>query len=207
MSIHNVAVRWAAGLANELGSDQREENRMAYGLELLLGEIVKWVILISLAVVLGIWREVIIITVSASMLRLASGGEHCNEYYRCMVGGTIWFLSLGWIVRYVNTSITEGGLLLIAGISFMAAIILLAWYAPGDTENKPINSEVERTKFKRLSLIIAVVYLVFMMGTAQIETAQWVCLPVAVGMLAQVFTVTPLGYHFLHWVDRALAFA
>lgn len=206
MSIHNAAVRWAAGLANELGSDQREENRMAYGLELLLGEIVKWIILLGLAIIMGIWSEVIIITVSASILRLASGGEHCNEYYRCMVGGTIWFLSLGWGVRYVNMSITEGGLLIIAAASFIAAIILLALYAPGDTENKPIKNENERTKFKRLSLILAVVYLVVMMGTAQTEAAQWVCLPVTVGMLAQVFTVTPLGYRFLHWVDRVLTF-
>jgi len=206
MSIHNIAVRWAAALAKELGSDQREQNRMAYGLELLLGEIVKWIVLLSLAGIMGLWREVIIITVSASMLRLVSGGEHCNEYYRCMIGGTIWFLLLGWIVRYVNMSITVESLLVIAGISFAAAFVLLALYAPGDTENKPINTDAERTKFKRLSLILAVVYLIIMIGTTQTKAAQWICLPVAVGMLAQVFTVTPLGYRFLHWVDRVLAF-
>lgn len=206
MSIHNIAVRWAAGLAQELGSDQREQNRMAYGLELLLGEIVKWIVLLSLAGIMGLWREVIIITVSASILRLASGGEHCNEYYRCMVGGTIWFLLLGWIVRYGNMSITVGSLLVIAGISFASAFILLALYAPGDTENKPINTNAERTKFKRLSLILVVVYLIAMIGTALAEAVQFVCLPVAVGMLAQVFTVTPLGYRFLHWVDRVLTF-
>jgi accessory gene regulator B len=206
MSIHSIAVRWAAALAKELGSDQREQNRMAYGLELLLGEIVKWIVLLSLAGIMGLWREIIIITVSASILRLASGGEHCNEYYRCMVGGTIWFLLLGWIVRYGNMSITVGSLLVIAGISFASAFILLALYAPGDTENKPINTNAERTKFKRLSLILVVVYLIAMIGTALAEAVQFVCLPVAVGMLAQVFTVTPLGYRFLHWVDRVLTF-
>lgn len=206
MSIHNIAVRWAAGLAQELGSDQREQNRMAYGLELLLGEIVKWIILLFLAGVMGLWREVIIITVSASILRLASGGEHCNEYYRCMVGGTIWFLLLGWIVKYVNISITAGSLFIIASVSFVVAFVLLVLYAPGDTENKPINTEAERIKFKRLSLALAVIYLAVMLGTARIEIAQFVCFPIAVGMLAQVFTVTPLGYRFLHWVDRVLTF-
>lgn len=97
-------------------------------------------------------------------------------------------------------------MLILAGVSFAVAIVLLALYAPGDTENKPISTDAERAKFKRLSLILAVVCSIVMIATAQTEAAQFVCLPVAVGMLAQVFTVTPLGYRFLHWVDRALTF-
>lgn len=206
VNVHNLAMQWAEILAKELGNNQKEQNRMAYGLELLLGEIIKWVILLSLAGIFGLWRQVIIISLAAGILRLASGGEHCNEYYRCLIGGTIWFLLLGWLVKYANMYIAGERLPVIVGFSFILTAILLALYAPGDTENKPINSDAERTKFKRLSLMLAIVYLVIMIGTTQTEAAQFVCLPVAVGMLAQVFTVTPLGYRFLHWIDRVLTF-
>lgn len=206
MSIHDLAVRWAAGLARELGSDQKHENRMAFGLELLLGEIIKWIVLLGLAGMLGLLREVVIICASAGILRLASGGEHCNEYYRCLIGGTIWFLLLGWGVSWLNTLLTGENLIIIAGIVFVLSAYLLWLYAPGDTANKPIDDEDESRKFKRLSLLVALCYLVVMIGTAQFSAAQFVSLTVAAGMLAQVFTVTPLGYTFLHWVDRVLTF-
>ena len=92
MSIHELSVRFAAYLAQELNSDQRQELRMAYGLEILLGEIIKLIVIISLSWMLNILPEVLTITVTAGILRLASGGEHCSEYYRCLIGGTAWFL-------------------------------------------------------------------------------------------------------------------
>lgn len=39
MSIHELAVRGAAYLARELGANRIQENRIAFGLELFLGEI------------------------------------------------------------------------------------------------------------------------------------------------------------------------
>ena len=68
MSIHDLAVRWASVLARELGSDQKQENRMAFGLELLLGEIVKWIVLLGLSGIMGLLREVVIM-------------QHPQEYY------------------------------------------------------------------------------------------------------------------------------
>ncbi|MGI5878960.1 MAG: accessory gene regulator ArgB-like protein [Syntrophomonadaceae bacterium] len=206
MSIHDLAVRWAAGLARELGSDQKQENRMAFGLELLLGEIIKWIVLLGLAGILGLLREVVIICAAAGILRLASGGEHCNEYYRCLIGGTIWFLLLGWGVSWLNTLLTGDNLIIIVGAVFALSAFLLLLYAPGDTANKPISDGNERRKFKRLSLLVALCYLGVMLGTAQFTATQFITLTIAAGMLAQVFTVTPLGYGFLHWVDRVLTF-
>lgn len=206
MSVHNLAVWLATGLARELGSDRVQQQRMAFGLELVLGEVIKWIILLSLAALLGLLREVVIITVAAGVLRLASGGEHCSEFYRCMVGSTIWFLLLAWGAAALNSLLTGPQLIGTVVAAFAAAAFLLARYAPGDTANKPITSAEEQRKFKRLSLLLAVIYLGVMLACAGSEAVRPATLPIAVGMLAQVFTVTPLGYRFLHWVDRVLAF-
>jgi accessory gene regulator B len=204
MSIHELAGRYAAYLANQLEADRIKENRMAFGLELLLGEIVKLLCVITLSYALGILPEVLTITVTAGVLRLASGGEHCSAYYRCLIGGTICFLLLGWVAHSLNSLISRADLLLTVVICVLIVGGILWQFAPGDTENKPINTEAERAKFKKWSLIIASGYCVTMIIMMQFETSKILVLPMIIGMMEQAFTITPWGYRFLHWVDNAL---
>ncbi|PKM76939.1 MAG: accessory regulator AgrB [Firmicutes bacterium HGW-Firmicutes-15] len=204
MSIHELAGRYAAYLARQLEADRIKENRMAFGLELLLGEIVKLLCVITLSYALGILPEVFTITVTAGVLRLASGGEHCSAYYRCLIAVILCFTLLGWAAHSLNPIISRADLLLILVIcSFIVGGIL--WrYAPGDTENKPINNEEERRKFKKWSLIIASLYCVVMIIMMQLEPLTILVLPIIIGMMEQAFTVTPWGYRFLQWVDNVL---
>jgi accessory gene regulator B len=204
MSIHEFAGRCAAYLAHQLEADRIKENRMAFGLELLLGEIVKLLCVITISYALGILPEVLTITVTAGVLRLASGGEHCSAYYRCLVGGIICFVLLGWAAHSLNPIISRAGLPLTLFICSVIVGGILWKYAPGDTENKPINTEEERTKFKKWSLIIASVYCVVMIIMMQFETLNILVLPMIIGMMEQAFTITPWGYRFLHWVDNVL---
>lgn len=206
MSIHNFAVHWAAYLARELNSTAKQESRMAFGLELLLGEFIKIFCLLGLAWLLGIFPEVLMLTLAAMILRFASGGAHCSEYYRCFIGGTLCFLLLGWIARYINPLLNLENLLLITFFSFLLATAGLWKYAPGDTANKPITGEKEKKKFKTLSLFIAGIYFFLMLIVANIKSMSIFVLPLALGMVEQVFTVTPWGYRFIHWVDRVLSF-
>ena len=95
MSVHELSVRCAAYLARELDADRIQENRMAFGLELFLGELIKLILVIMISLLLGILPEVLTVTLAAGFLRLASGGEHCTAYYRCLIGGITCFLVLG----------------------------------------------------------------------------------------------------------------
>jgi accessory gene regulator B len=207
MSIHEQSVRFAAYLAKELDSDQRQELRMAYGLEILLGEIIKLIVIISLSWILGILPEVLTITVFAGILRLASGGEHCSEYYRCLIGGTAWFLFLGWGVHFLNTFLHQPTINLSAGLLFSISIIIILKYAPGETENKPISSEAERKKFKNWSVLIMFIYGFIIILSANISVLNFFVMPIAIGIIAQAFTVSPAGYGFIHFVDRVLDFS
>lgn len=204
MSIHDLSCRCAAYLAQQLEADHIKENRMAFGLELLLGEIVKLFFIIALAYALGILPEVLTITVTAGILRLASGGEHCSAYYRCLIGGTACFLLLGWIAHILNPVLIGTGLWLAVVIASLLVGGIIGQYAPGDTENKPINTEAERIKFKKWSLLVLFLYIVIMIILMQFETVSLLVLPMLIGMLEQAFTITPWGYRFLHWVDRVL---
>ena len=207
MSIHELSVRFAAYLAQELNSDQRQELRMAYGLEILLGEIIKLIVIISLSWILNILPEVLTITVTAGILRLASGGEHCSEYYRCLIGGTAWFLFLGWGVHSLNILLNQSTINISAGLLFFLSIILILKYAPGETENKPRSSEAERKKFKNWSVAIMIIYGFIIVLFSNLAVLYMFTLPIATGIIAQAFTVSPAGYGFIHFVDRVLDFS
>ncbi len=206
MSIHELAAKIAGHLAMELEFDHIHQARMAFGLELFLGEIVKLICLVTISYILGILPEVLVITATAGILRLASGGEHCSEYYRCLIGGTLCFMLLGWGVHYFTPMLGQQELFFVVLLSFLIAEIALWKYAPGDTENKPITEEKDKIKYKKWSLIIGVVYLVLMLVFSTVSTLNIITLAMAAGMTEQVFTVTPWGYRFLHFIDHIMDF-
>lgn len=206
MSIHELSVRFAAYMARELGSDTRQENRMSFGLELLLGELVKTIFLLSLSWILGILPEVLCISIAAGVLRLASGGEHCSEYYRCLVGSTTFFLILGGGVHYLTPYFAGSGAYITIAISILLSWAVLNKYAPGQTENRPINSERERVRFRRLSLFMILAYGIIMILFVNNLLLRPLALPILVGMVEQVFTVSPWGYRLMHILDGALDF-
>lgn len=207
MSIHGVSEQFAAYLARELDIDQRQELRMGYGLEILLGEIVKLIIIISSAWILGILPQVLTITISAGILRLASGGEHCSAYYRCLIGGTVWFLLLGWGVYSLHAFISPSVISVDAGLLFFISLAIILKYAPGETENKPITGEAEREKFKKWSVAIMLAYGLMLVLFSNVAVLDSLVLPMAAGIMAQAFTVSPAGYDFLHFIDRVLDFS
>jgi len=206
VSIHELSIKWAAYLARELGSDSRQELRMVYGLEVLLGEVVKMACLVFLSWKLGILLEVLSITCAAGVLRLASGGEHCSEYYRCLVGGTLCFTLLGWGVHNLNAFFTGSEAYITIVVSVLLSWSILWNYAPGETENKPIKSEEERVKFRRLSILIVSIYGLVMILFMNNYPLRHLVLPILVGMVEQAFTVSPWGYRFMHFVDGGLNF-
>ncbi len=204
MSIHELSVKWAAYLARELEADRKAENRMAFGMELLVGELVKLALVISLSWLLGILPEVLTITLTAGLLRLSSGGEHCSAYYRCLIGGISCFTLLGAAVHFLNPSIGSTTLGLLAAGGVLVSGVTLWRFAPGDTANKPIDTDAEKARFKKWALVTLGIYLVMMTIMMQVPSTRMLVLPMLIGILEQTFTVTPWGYRFIHAIDGLL---
>lgn len=207
MSIHELSTRIAGYIAQETHKDYRIENRMSFGLELFLGTLIKIFIITILAYCLGILKETLVITITAGTLRLASGGEHCSEYYRCLVGGTICFLLLGWGARSLNHLLfysSIDSIVLPLTIIFLITISALWKYAPADTANKPITKEDEIAKYKKWSLIMATLFFGMAVLFSRIGMLREYSLIITIGVLEQTFTVTPWGYSFIRFIDNML---
>jgi len=125
---------------------------------------------------------------------------------RCLIGGTVWFLLLGWGVYSFNAVLSPPVIRVIVGLLFFISLAIIFKYAPGETENKPINNEAERDKFKKWSVAIMVAYGLILIIFSRLEVLNTLVLPMAVGIMAQAFTVSPAGYVFIHFIDRILDF-
>ncbi|MDQ0286683.1 accessory gene regulator B [Desulfofundulus luciae] len=196
--IHNLAQRIASWLGKELQQEERAAV-MAYGLELLLGAVVKLVCFVTIPLLLGIFPQVIAALLASVVFRLAAGGAHCTAYYRCLIGSLTTFTGLGFLARWLG-EIDAPGTEMALVAAFFAVTVALIW-APADTPAKPITREGHRRALKIISLLVPLCYLAlvwFFPLRGDLVTAS------TLGLAFQAFTVTPAGYRFVEWLDVLL---
>ncbi len=197
--IHNLAQRIASWLGEELQQEERVAV-MAYGLELLLGAVVKLVCFVTIPLLLGIFPQVAAVVLASVAFRLAAGGAHCTAYYRCLIGSLTTFTGLGFLARWLGESNVPGTEMALAAALF-AIIVALIW-APADTPAKPITREGYRRMLKIISLLVPLCYLA---AAWLLSLREDLLAASALGLAFQAVTVTPAGYRFIEWLDVFLS--
>lgn len=89
--IHQLAQKIAEYLSRELNTGGPRQAVVAYGLEILLGGIVKLGAFVVVPAVLGILVQTWAALLASACFRLPAGGAHCTAYYRCLVGSLVTF--------------------------------------------------------------------------------------------------------------------
>ncbi|NLB89110.1 MAG: accessory gene regulator B family protein, partial [Syntrophomonadaceae bacterium] len=170
----------------------------AYGIEILLGILIKFAIAITLALLFGILKTVLIFMFTFSLFRFLGGGVHLSTYLRCLTFGL--FLVLG--VGYLATILLPAPFIISL---FIAAILIGIWvcvkWVPAGTEKKQVTDPQERfrqkTKFL-YSLSIYVLAVTLLLLQNQPTYAQ-ACIYAS---LLSSFLITPLGYSVMNTVDK-----
>lgn len=203
MKMYDMANRVAGHLARETRLEQSKVDRVRFGLELLFGEIIKWVVLLSISAPLGLLPEALAALAGFSLFRLVSGGPHCEDYWRCLVFSILVILVpafLGVIVApYLTGSLVIK--IILAGAVVMIAMVVI--WAPGEVPQRKIKPG-ERGFFKGFSLIFLALWTVILIVFI---TSHNVSLAVAgfLGTTVQAFTFTPLGYRAIEIFDIILS--
>lgn len=188
----------ATWLSKEVNQEERAAV-MAYGLELLLGALVKLVCFVTIPLLLGIFPQVAAAIVASVVFRLAAGGAHCTAYYRCLTGSLVTFTGLGYLARWLSLNGIPGEGMAVAAALFAFFVAIL--YAPADTAAKPISRDGQRRALKAASLLVPVVYLILVQF---VFAGEDLLIASALGLAFQSFTVTPAGYRFMDALDRLL---
>ena len=138
-------------------NDERAEV-IFYGLQLIIGEVPKILLLFAVAMILKIGWLVIFAYATMLPYKTVAGGFHLKTNMGCLIGTFIVYYGNVLLSKFIVFSTDIKYLLSIIILIF--SIIMIYFYAPADTINLPILRKKERKTKKILSYIFATATLV-----------------------------------------------
>lgn len=207
--IRNTASEVAEFLAHELNIEQRDAETIRYGMEIIIGILIKGVVIISVAYWLGITPYVLVALATFGSFRILSGGVHCNTYSRCLA----FTLALGVLIAkssiVIDSYFNNNSLLLLIVLTTVTGLYSVKKWAPVDTPNKPINRKEKRDKFQKLSISYVFSWSAFMILFIYTRSDMQSTIPLALasigGFLAQVLSLWPIGCRLTGKFDYMLS--
>ena len=167
--------------------DERAEV-INYGLQNIVGEIPKIFLLFIIALVLGMFKEVLFMFLVLTPYRGASGGFHLKTHLGCIVGTTAFYCGIVLLSQHVILDdITK---YILIGISWIFGMFMIKLYAPADTENVPILSKKDR---KKKQMIAYITYSLGLIAALLIQD-NVISNILLFGNLLQTLTITKLAY-------------
>ena len=134
-------------------SDEEKE-KLLYGLEGLYLTITKLVVIIMLAILFKIIKEVALLILLFNVIRYTGFGFHAEKSYQCLITSIIFFFAIPLLFK--NIVISNYVINIIFAISLISFIL----YAPADTIKRPIYERKLRIIRKVLTIIIAIIYFI-----------------------------------------------
>lgn len=170
----------------EITDEQGEA--ILYGLQLLVGEAPKMILLFGVSFICGFGLEMLFAYFAIMPYRTSSGGFHLHTHLGCIIGSVVFYYGIIVISKFlVLDSIAK---YILIGLSFVFGILMVSIYAPADTENVPIISKKERKRKKILSYITLILTLV----VAIIIKNQVYSNILIVGTIIQSLSITRIAY-------------
>ncbi len=167
--------------------DERAEVIM-YGLQNIIGEFPKGIIILLIAYFLGIFDLTLIAVLIIAPYRCVSGGVHMKTHIGCIIYTLILYSGSALLGKYVVLTGIPKYILAITVWIFCITMIKL--YAPADTENVPILRKKERKQKMIASFIIVTVEILISI----LITDSVVSGIIIYGDFIQTLTITRFAY-------------
>ena len=140
--------------------DMTEEKAevILYGLQLIIGEIPKMILILGISFILGFGWYMIFAYIAIAPYRTVSGGFHLHTHLGCILGTIIFYYGTVIISKYLILDDIQKYILIALSLGF--GLLMISMYAPADTEEVPIISKKERKTKKILSYIMLIITLI-----------------------------------------------
>ncbi|MDR3596036.1 accessory gene regulator B family protein [Clostridium sp.] len=179
-----IAFKLANKISNEAEIDELKFKKMKYGLEVLIINLSKIVLILVIAEILGIFKETLFIMLSFSFIRCYAFGMHAKSSTSCTVTTSICFFTGVYISKIL--AITNDKVLLM----LFGTALLLYLYAPADTEARPLVGRNLRKRLKIKALLSAGILMILALCIN--NSALKFC--ISYGVLCESITITPIIY-------------
>lgn len=168
--------------------DERAEIIM-YGLQNIIGELPKGILILLIAYFLGIFKLTLMAVLIVAPYRCFSGGVHMKTHIGCIIYTLILYSGSALLGKYI---ILKGiAKYVTASIIWAFCMTMIKLYAPADTENVPILMKKERRQKQIFSYIILTVEFLI----AIIINNTVISGIIIFGDLIQTLTITRLAYN------------
>ncbi len=166
---------------NRFNNTKLEEIR--YGLEGLYMQITKLIVIAIIAILLNVFKELIILLIAFNVIRSTSFGMHASKSWICLTMSLILFVGGALLVKYlvINNYIKT--------IFNLVNIGLIYKYSPADTQKRPITNPKRRLCYKYISTFIAITYSFLSLFTHNLISN---CL--VLSLCLQSFMIAPIVY-------------
>lgn len=168
--------------------DERAEI-INYGLQNIIGELPKFIILFIISYLLGIWQLTIVTFFVILPYRAVSGGFHLHTHLGCIVATTTMYCGTAFLSKYLIFDPIYIKYILVAFV-WIFGIAMCHLYAPADTENVPILRKKDRKQKRILSYVVLTVSLIISLIIKEPTISN----VIIIGMLIQTCTITKIAY-------------
>lgn len=167
--------------------DERAEV-INYGLQLIIGESPKFLILFLIACIFRVPLLSVLALLITMPYRLVSGGVHLKTHIGCIVATSTFYIGNAFLSKMI---LFPQNIKIIATILVWSfAMIMITLYAPADTEAVPILRKKERKIKRNLSYIIMTVTL----GISLLINNNTISNLFLFGVLLQTIAITRFMY-------------
>lgn len=157
---------------------------IAYGLESLYIIITKTIVIFSIALLLGIIREVFFVLIFYNIIRTTAFGMHAKKSSHCYIISIVLFIVMGVICKYIDINLYVK--LILAMLSFITLVV----YAPADTYKRPLLNAKKRKVYKIITIINSLIYIVLIFIFREHSISDYLVL----GILDASLMIHPLIY-------------
>lgn len=172
---------------NEIDDSKLEEYR--YGLEGFYILVTKTFIIFTLAIILGVFKEMLVLFISFNALRIPGAGIHASKSSICLSSSSFIFIILPFILRHL---IIPFNLKIIIGI---IDIVLIFKYAPADTKKKPIIKKSRRDRLKFVTTLNCMILVILFL----IIQNEIISNLIIAGIFVEIFMILPISYKMFNF--------
>lgn len=144
-----------------------------YGIEVILSTIIDLSLILFVGSISGMLMEAILFYFGFWIIRKYSGGYHCKTYFNCISLHVLTFMAFTLTVALFQN-------FYIKAITCMIGIGTFLWLSP--IKNRKFT-RLSYSKYKRISLIILLLYILLSFSTFYGEIFSYLILSVSVYML------------------------
>lgn len=170
---------------------------IAYSLEAIYGEVIKLILALVISILGGFFLESLMVIIGFCMLRTVAGGFHMKTLWRCAVITIPIIITPAFISLYIDLNIY-----ILVGI-ILISLLLGYLYAPVGSEEKPIDSDEKKYKYKKKSMIYIVAFSVISICIYLLEY-NTLAFSLILGVFVECFTLTPIGLRMFNVIERVL---